>query len=53
MSVWESIGMFYVIFATGIATALLLICAGVGANIIYRTYKQGSEKDSFERIVRQ
>ncbi len=53
MSAYETIGYFYVLFATGIATAGLMICCGVGAYQIHKTYKEGVEKSEFDRITRQ
>lgn len=52
MDIYQTFGLFYVIFATALATAGLMICAGMGAVMVYRRYKNGASKEDFERMVR-
>ncbi len=52
MDIYQTFGLFYVIFATGLATAGLIVCAGLGAAMVYRRYKSGISKEDFERIMR-
>lgn len=52
MSIFETIGLFYIVFATGIATALFGICLYLGATLLWKTYRRGSELPEMERIFR-
>lgn len=55
-NIYETLGFFYIVIATGLATAGLCICTVTGAIVIYRTYRDSKkvevEKKELERMIR-